>query len=60
MLTILGLWMSAGSSGWHEKWLHARYIVEQLRITTFTTLLEPESRKEKTIRSRFIAARSNG
>jgi len=47
MLTILGLWMSAGSSGWHEKWLHARYIAEQLRIATFTTLLEPESRKKK-------------
>ncbi|HET6142543.1 MAG TPA: hypothetical protein VFE02_03485 [Candidatus Acidoferrales bacterium] len=47
MLAILGLWMSAGSSGWHEKWLHARYIAEQLRIATFTTLLEPESRKEK-------------
>ncbi len=27
--------------------LHARYIAEQLRIATFTTLLEPESRKEK-------------
>jgi hypothetical protein len=47
MLAILGLWMSAGSSGWHEKWLHARYLAEQLRIATFTTLLEPESRKEK-------------
>jgi hypothetical protein len=47
MLAILGLWISAGSSGWHEKWLHARYIAEQLRIATFTTLLEPESRKEK-------------
>ncbi|HEX3377181.1 MAG TPA: hypothetical protein VHS29_10000 [Candidatus Acidoferrales bacterium] len=47
MLAILVLWMSAGSSGWHEKWLHARYIAEQLRIATFTTLLEPESHKEK-------------
>jgi hypothetical protein len=47
MLTVLGLWASAGSSGWHEKWLHARYLAEQLRIAMFTTLLEPESRKER-------------
>jgi len=46
MLTVLSLWFSAGSSGWHEKWLHARYLAEQLRLAMFTTLLEPASRKE--------------
>jgi len=47
MLAILGLWLSAGSSGWHEKWLHARYLAEQLRVAIFTTLVEPETRKTK-------------
>ena len=60
MLAILGLWMSAGSSAWHEKWLQARYLAEQLRIATFPTLLEPESRKEKAIRFPSIAARNSG
>ncbi len=45
MLAVLGLWISAGSSGWHEKWLHARYMAEQLRIATFRTLLIPSTRK---------------
>ena len=47
MLAVLGLWASAGSSGWHEKWLHARYLAEQLRVAMFTTLLERESRSER-------------
>ena len=46
-LAILSLWMSAGSSGWHEKWLHARCLAKQLRIATLITMLEPESRNEK-------------
>lgn len=47
MLAILGLWLSAGSSGWHEKWLHARYLAEQFRVTMFTTLVERESHRKK-------------
>ena len=46
MLSVLGLWVSAGSNRWHEKWLHARYLAEHLRIAMFTTLLEPAVRNE--------------
>jgi hypothetical protein len=47
MLAVLGLWASANTSGWHEKWLHARQLAEQLRIAMFTTLLEPHSLKSE-------------
>jgi hypothetical protein len=60
MLTILGLWMSAGSSGWHEKWLHARYIAEQLRIATFTRCLNLNPTRKKTIRFPSIADHNSG
>ena len=47
MLVVLGLWASAGSSGWHEKWLYARYLAEQLRIAMFTGLLQSQSRHDR-------------
>jgi hypothetical protein len=60
MLTILGLWMSAGSSGWHEKCLHARYIAEQLRIATFTRCLNLNPTRKKTIRFPSVADHNSG
>ena len=47
MLVVLGLWASAGSSGWHEKWLYARSLAEQLRIAMFTGLLQSQSRHDR-------------
>jgi hypothetical protein len=39
MLMVLVLWSVGRHEAWHEKWLHDRYLAEQLRIATFTALV---------------------
>jgi hypothetical protein len=47
MLSALGLWLSAKTGRWHERWLHSRQLAERLRVAMFTTLLEPDSPRNK-------------
>jgi hypothetical protein len=39
MLGVFAVWWYSRREAWHEKWLHDRYLAEQLRGTMFLTLL---------------------
>jgi hypothetical protein len=38
MVGVLGLWWYSRREGWHEKWLHDRYLAERLRTAMFMTI----------------------
>ncbi|OFW15842.1 MAG: hypothetical protein A3H29_11755 [Acidobacteria bacterium RIFCSPLOWO2_02_FULL_67_21] len=38
MLAVLGLWWGGRHGAWHEKWLHDRFLAEQLRAAMFTVV----------------------
>jgi hypothetical protein len=39
MLAVFGVWWHSRRERWHEKWLHDRFLAEQLRGAMFLTLL---------------------
>jgi hypothetical protein len=44
MLAVFVVWWYSRREAWHEKWLHDRYLAEQLRGAMFLTLLVAPSR----------------
>jgi len=51
MAAVFGLWWGSRGGAWHEKWLHDRYLAEQLRAAMFTVLVGPpgDARNERTL-----------
>lgn len=51
MAAAFGLWWGSRRGAWHEKWLHDRYLAEQLRAAMFTILVGPpgDRRDEHTL-----------
>lgn len=39
MLAVLALWLGSRRGAWHEKWLHDRFLAEQLRAAMFTVVI---------------------
>lgn len=44
MAGVVGLWAFSRRQAWHEKWLHDRYLAEQLRTLIFTLMLDDRQR----------------
>lgn len=46
MLAVLGLWWGGRRGAWHEKWLHDRFLAEQLRAAMFTVFTGAHRRRD--------------